>query len=273
MFSFDIDCWQDEKDLLIADLYELGSVGISEFEDFVRAFFEDDADIAALRARFPNAREAPADNRDWVAYSQGQLTPRHVGRRFFLVPEWREDPAPEGRIRIVINPGRAFGTGHHESTRLCLELLEDNLRPDDAVADVGTGSGILAEAACRLGAREVVACDNDPESVEVSRENLERGGIHLHVFTGSAADLAPGHFDLILANISPEILAVIAPDLRRALKFPDGRAILSGIEEPDLEFLVPALAKAGFRVIETREEANWRALLVTAALPTQSNSI
>jgi hypothetical protein len=86
MFSFDIDCWQDEKDLRIAELFEAGSVGITEMDGFVRAFFEEDADRAALRAQFPEGREAAADERDWVAYSQEQLTPRVVGRSFFRSP-------------------------------------------------------------------------------------------------------------------------------------------------------------------------------------------
>ncbi|HCC57407.1 MAG TPA: 50S ribosomal protein L11 methyltransferase, partial [Solibacterales bacterium] len=79
-------------------------------------------------------------------------------------PDWLDTPAPNGRIRIFINAGQAFGTGAHESTRLCLELLEEQLQPGDHVADVGTGSGILAEAAARLGAGGVVACDSDPVS-------------------------------------------------------------------------------------------------------------
>ena len=266
MFSFDIDCWQDEKDLRIAELFEAGSVGITEMDGFVRAFFEEDTDREALRAQFPGGREAAADERDWVAYSQQQLSPREVGRKFFLVPEWRDDPAPEGRIRIVINSGRAFGTGHHESTRLCLEMLEDYLQPNDVVADVGTGSGILAEAAFRLGAREVIACDTDPESVEVSAENWQRAGIRIAVIEGSAADLEAGKFNLILANISPEVLLQIAPDLLRALA-PQGKAILSGIEQPDLEYLLPGLSTAGFTLVATREEANWRGLVVSRDLP------
>lgn len=258
MFSFDIDCWQDEKDLLIAELFELGSAGINEMDGFVRAFFEDDALRPVLRERFPEAREAAADDRDWVEYSRRQWQPREVGRRFFLVPEWLDTPAPDGRIRIAINAGQAFGTGAHESTRLCLELLEEQIRPGDQVADVGTGSGILAEAAAALGAAEVVACDTDPVSVEAAARKTA------HVFEGSAADLRPSSFDVITANISPEVLALIAGDLKRALR-PEGRLILSGLEAPDLPELGSALEAAGLHILATRTESNWRALLVTHA--------
>ena len=265
MFSFDIDCSQDQKDLLIADLFELGSSGINEMDGFVRAFFDDEAVRAELRARFPEAREAAADDRDWVEYSRRQWQPRCVGRRFFLVPEWLDTPAPDGRIRIVINAGQAFGTGAHESTRLCLELLEGMVRPEHRVADVGTGSGILAEAAARLGAREVVACDVDPVSVESASAAFVAAGFPIHVFTGSAAGLPAAAFDLITANISPETLAAIAGDLKRALR-PEGRMILSGIEEPDLPVLESALQAHGLRIVETRAESNWRALVVTLSL-------
>jgi ribosomal protein L11 methyltransferase len=146
-------------------------------------------------------------------------------------------------------------------------MLEDYLQPSDAVADVGTGSGILAEAAFRLGASEVIACDTDPESVEVAQANWQRAGLKIPVFLGSAADLQAGKFTLILANISPEVLLQIAPDLLRAMA-PYGRAILSGIEEPDLEYLLPGLAKVGFAVVETREESNWRGLVITRELRT-----
>ena len=258
MFSFDIDYWQDEKDLLIADLFELGSSGINEMDGFLRAFFDDDDLRPVLRQRFPGAREAAADDRDWVEYSRRQWQPRAVGRRFFLVPDWLDTPAPAGRLRIAINAGQAFGTGAHESTRLCLELLEDHVRPGHQVADVGTGSGILARAAALLGAAGAVACDTDPVSVEAA------SSVGIAAFHGSAADLAPAAFDVITANISPEVLAVIAADLKRALK-PDGNLILSGIEEPDLPVLSAALTAAGLQILETRAESNWRALLVTQA--------
>src|ERR1700738_1813831 len=95
------------------------------------------------------------------------LQPMTVGARFFLVPEWRDDPTPAGRFRIAVNPGQAFGTGVHETTRLCLEAIEEFVRPGSAVLDVGTGSGILARAAALLGAKRVYGCDVDPVAVEI----------------------------------------------------------------------------------------------------------
>src|SRR5215831_5769838 len=145
MFSLEINCDADDRDLLIAELWEHGSAGIVELDPWtVRAFFEETADRAGLRVLYPGARERVEGQRDWVQASRDLLQPMEVGRRFFLVPEWRDDPAPEGRFRIVVNPGMAFGTGVHETTRLCIEAMEDYLRPGMRVLDVGTGSGILA---------------------------------------------------------------------------------------------------------------------------------
>src|SRR5215471_10804929 len=160
MFSLEIECDPEDRELLIAELWEQGSEGIVELgPGAVRAFFDDTADRRALRSQFPGAREREEEQHDWVQSSRDLLQPIRVGHRFFLVPEWRDDPAPDGRFRITINPGMAFGTGVHETTQLCIEALEDFLRPGMNVLDVGTGSGILAKAAALLGAGTVTACD------------------------------------------------------------------------------------------------------------------
>ena len=169
MFSFEIECDPDDRDLLIAELWEQGSAGIVELNArSVWAFFEDNADRKGLLKLFPGAPVREEEPRDWVQSARDLLQPMQVGARFFLVPEWRDDPTPAGRFRIAVNPGMAFGTGVHETTRLCLETLEDYLKPGMSVLDVGTGSGILARAAKLLGAGRVTACDIDPVAVEIS---------------------------------------------------------------------------------------------------------
>src|SRR5882724_9942399 len=130
MFSLEIDCDAEDRDLLIAELWEQGSEGIVELSPTeVRAFFDDGADRRTLLASFPGARERQEVERDWVQSARDLLQPMEVGRRFFLVPEWRDDPAPQGRFRITINPGMAFGTGVHETTQLCMEALEQYCQP------------------------------------------------------------------------------------------------------------------------------------------------
>ena len=157
MFSLEIDCDTDDRDLLIAELWEWGCAGIVELPaGAVRAFFEDSTDRRPLLAMFPGSRERTEEERDWVQAARDLLQPMEVGRRFFLVPEWRDDPTPAGRLRIAVNPGMAFGTGVHETTRLCLEAMEHWVQPGMTVLDIGTGQGILARAAPRSRAGDRV---------------------------------------------------------------------------------------------------------------------
>src|SRR3984885_15273307 len=204
MFSIDLACTPEDKDITIAELWEAGCSGIIELDDErrVRVFFDDDSRQSELQSRF-GGEIKPADTRDWVAFAHEYLQPMEIGRRMFVCPEWRDDPTPPGRIRIVVNAGLAFGTGAHETTRLCLESLERHLEPGMTVVDVGTGSGIFAEAAVKLGAGAVWASDSDPEAVAVARENFERAGIDVALSVGSA-EAVPSHLaDIIVANISP----------------------------------------------------------------------
>ena len=235
MFSLEIDCDPEDRDLLIAELWEQGSEGIVELSTgAVRAFFDDAVDRRKLHERFPGAHERQEEERDWVQSSQDLLAPMEVGARFFLAPEWRGDPTPAGRLRITVNPGMAFGTGAHESTQLCLEALEEFVRPGMTVLDVGTGSGILARAAELLGAGRVIACDTDPVAVEIAQLG----------FVGSADAVAPGIADIVVANIHPEAILALRGELLRVRK-PGGVLLASGIESHELDALlavVPALS-------------------------------
>jgi ribosomal protein L11 methyltransferase len=248
MFSLEIDCDPEDRDLLIAELWEQGSAGMVELNpQTVRSFFEDDVNRAALLELFPGARQREEEARDWVQASRDLLQPMEVGRRFFLVPEWRDDPAPAGRFRIAVNPGMAFGTGVHETTRLCIEALEDFLRPGMSVLDVGTGSGILAKAAKLLGAGHVTACDIDPVAVEIAGEG----------FVGSVDAVAGGAVDLVMANISPEAIATLAGDLLRVRKA-GGVLLASGFEAHEVEQVRAALPE----VREVRHKGKWALLVV-----------
>jgi ribosomal protein L11 methyltransferase len=252
MFSLEIECDPADRDMLIAELWERGSAGIVELSPArVRAFFEDGAGRHELLALYPGASLREEEQRDWVQSSRDLLQPMEVGRRFFLVPEWRDDPAPEGRFRITVNPGMAFGTGVHETTRLCLEALEDYVRPGMRVLDVGTGSGILAKAAELLGAGQVYACDIDPIAVEIA-------GIG---FIGSVDAAAAASVDLVTANISPEAITALSKDLLRVLR-PGGVLLASGFEAPEIDQVRAALGN----VREVRTKGTW------ALIAAESNS-
>jgi ribosomal protein L11 methyltransferase len=260
MFSLYLECRQQEKDMLVAELWERGSAGITESDlpgdrTGLRAFFAADSQATQIEREFSrwSARCAPETSRDWVAHARSLLEPQYVGSRFFLAPEWRDDPTPPGRLRITVNPGLAFGTGAHESTQLCLEALERELRPPMIVLDVGTGSGILAEAAALLGAKRVIACDIDPMAVQLARQPLS--------FIGTADAIRAASVDLLVSNISPETIIALAPELARVLH-KGGRAILSGFELAEVSAVERALRAEGVTVVESHSKGSWTAMTV-----------
>jgi len=252
MFSLEIECDADDRDLLIAELWEQGSAGMVEMDArHVRAFFDDGAERDALFELFPGASYRVEEQRDWVQRARDLLQPMEVGARFFLAPEWRDDPAPPGRFRITVNPGMAFGTGVHETTQLSMEALEEFLKPGMRVLDAGTGSGILARAAKLLGAGKVYACDTDPVAVEIAGDG----------FVGSVDAVAAGSCDLVVANISPEAIVELAPDLVRVLR-PGGVLLASGFELHEVERMKATLPPAR----EVRQKGNWALLICGADL-------
>jgi len=247
MFSLDLESTQPGRDMLIAELFEAGSTGINESHDTVlRAFFDDEEAAVASAKRFGGTVER-ADETDWVTEAQRSLAPQLVGDRFFLVPEWLDEATPPGRLRIEVNNGLAFGTGKHESTRLCLELLERLIRPGMTVVDIGTGTGILSEAARLLGAGIVIACDTDHYAAEIARSHS------VAAFTGSADAIRSGVADLVVANITPETICALQNELRRLVKS-GGVLLLSGLELQD---------EVPFRAAEVHTEGNWKALVVS----------
>lgn len=261
MFSLYLECRQEEKDRLVAELWDRGSIGITEADLLpgvcsLRAFFDDDGIAAGLLHEFSawSARSETEPPRDWISEARTKLAPISVGNRFFLVPEWRDDPTPPGRFRIAVNPGMAFGTGAHESTQLCLEALERELQPGMAVLDVGAGSGILSVASKLLGARQVIACDVDPITVGLAKQPL--------AFVGSVDAIRARSVDLAVANISPEAIITLAPNLIRVLRSPS-RLIVSGFETHETAGVQTALEQAGAKLCSSHSKATWSALVAS----------
>jgi ribosomal protein L11 methyltransferase len=233
----------------MAELSDAGTAGIVEEDGCIRAFFEDDCDTARMLDRFaefePELRQEL--NIDWEQASREAWPPLLIGRRFFLVAPWSDEPTPEGRLRLEVYPGRACGTGRHPATQLCLEALEKYVRPGDRVLDVGTGSGILSAAAALLGAGMVIGCDVDHDAVEIARER-----VHLPLFTGSPDAVCSNWADVVVANIDSATIERIAPELARVRR-PDSTLILSGFPEWDLP--------EGFSVRKILQREEWRCLI------------
>ena len=200
----------------------------------VVALLEPDADVPALLAeacaaiglaRVPAwAAEAVAEQ-NWVQLTQSQFDPIRVSQRLWIVPSWHEAPDPAA-VNLVLDPGMAFGTGSHPTTRLCLEWLERNVAEGCSVLDYGCGSGILAIAAARLGAGRVAGVDIDPQAVDAARANAERNRVTA-VFAESTLPVA-AEYDLVVANILSNPLRVLAPAICAHVRS-GGRLALSGI--------------------------------------------
>jgi ribosomal protein L11 methyltransferase len=200
------------------------------------ALFEADAPVADILASacaragiapVPAFRTTRVQEQDWVRLTQAQFAPIRIVQGLWIVPSWHEAPDP-GAVNIVLDPGLAFGTGSHPTTRLCLEWLAHNLAPGSSVLDYGCGSGILAIAAVRLGARSVTGVDIDPQAVQASRYNAQRNGVAAQFHGADAAKPEPA--DVVVANILSNPLKVLAP-LLADLVVPGGRIVLSGILE------------------------------------------
>jgi ribosomal protein L11 methyltransferase len=202
---------------------------------------------------------------DWSENWKKYYTPFPVGQRLYVVPEWmRNDPVPEGRIPLYLNPGLIFGTGSHGTTRLCLEGVEKYVETDDNVLDLGTGSGILSIAALALGARSAKGCDIDPKAGRVAAENASFNGIgeQFQCFTGdiihdtALREQLAGKYDLVLANIIADVIIPLC-DVVGDYLTEDGIFLTSGIIEHRAEDVRAALERNGFTIVERRDRDGW----------------
>jgi ribosomal protein L11 methyltransferase len=173
------------------------------------------------------------EEQDWVRLTQSQFAPIRISQRLWISPSWGVVPDPAA-LTVVLDPGLAFGTGSHPTTRLCLQWLDQHLQPGQSVIDYGCGSGILAIAAARLGAAHVVGIDIDPQALQTSRYNAERNDVAIEWLTADAP--APAPADVTIANILSAPLAALAPLLARLTRS-GGHLVLSGILPAQVENL------------------------------------
>lgn len=264
--------------------WDFADINIFEYgkdKAVVRAYFNTDVDVTEIvREIEEKVQEAKSfgvefheyeifseevNENDWANEWKKYYKPTKIGDRFVVKPLWEEYEAKEEEIILHMDPGMAFGTGTHETTRMCLEAVEDYMKKDTTVFDIGTGSGILAIGASKLGASKVVGVDLDIVAVDSAKENVGYNSLdNVEILHGNLMDVVDGTADIIVANIIAEIILVLIPDVKKKLHA-DGVFISSGIIREKEEMVKNGLMENGFMVKEVRYEGEWVCIIAEVA--------
>ena len=198
---------------------------------------------------------------DWANTWKQYYKPSKVGEKIVVKPIWEEYEAKDGELVVDLDPGMAFGTGTHETTRMCIQALERYVKEDSTVFDVGCGSGILAIAAAKLGAKLAVGVDLDPVAVESSKENVAYNNLdNIEILYGNLVEVIDGKADIVVANILAEIICILTDDVKRVLK-DGGVFITSGIIHDRVDMVCEKLEATGFEVIEKNRDGEWNCIV------------
>lgn len=277
-FQVQLSVPEKMSEAVSGQLFDLGSCGV-QVDDHtpsslvqLTAYFPLTIDPDAVKAHLVSQFEAAdiclseVPDEDWTTSWRTYFKPIFPSARIAVCPTWEQVPDPEGGFTVVIEPKMAFGTGHHETTRMALLGLEGQLKPGDRVLDVGTGSGILSIAAAKLGAGAVTAVDIEAQAIENARENLDlnRVGGLVRLIHGSV-DLVAGPFELIVSNMISSLLMPLLQGLHDRL-VPDGHLVLGGILNREQEGFLNAVGRVGLGVEEVSREGEWIGL-ITRRLP------
>ena len=228
--------------------------------------------LARLKAQDPDGKYGrlelemkDVDEEDWSNAWKKYYHPVQVGEHLVVCPSWEAYDRQPDDVVLTLNPGMAFGTGTHDTTRLCMELLEKYITPQDTVLDVGCGSGILAITAALLGANKIIGCDIDEVAVKVAGENAALNGVQdrISFHQGDLTSQVEGSFQIICANIVADVIIRLSEDAGRYLA-KDGIFITSGIIDTREQDVLNALEQNGFQVIERRTSGGWVALACKA---------
>jgi ribosomal protein L11 methyltransferase len=260
------------QEAVIGELGDLAT-GFVQEEDAVLAYVPEaawDAEAAGRLKAWLEAHDVPREvetrsipEENWNAAWEETVRPLRIGR-FLVRPTWTDTPPEHADAEVlVIDPKMSFGTGYHESTRLALRLVPEAVEDGDLVLDVGTGTGVLAVAACRLRARRCIAVDTDDNAVENARENVAQNDVsgRVDVRRGSMQAVPEDGFDVVLANINRNVLVDLMPAFARAAA-PGAALILAGLLDTDRDLILQHAADAGFELASERQENGWIGLLL-----------
>jgi ribosomal protein L11 methyltransferase len=250
-----------DEELIQARLFLTASTGSTSAQNTIEAYFDSpaDRDAAAQLLHDFALQLIDRERRDWLELYQQSLQPLFIGARFVVVPDPSLLPEDSDRLTLIVPQEQAFGTGSHETTWLCIELLESLRLSGKRGLDVGAGSGILALAMHRLGARKVLAFDNDNDAYGALRDNRMRNGVAeraMPLFIGGVESLRGGTFDVVTMNIIPEVIIPLLGDVAARIDG-EGRLILSGILVIKRDDVVGAARAHGLRLWTERTKGEW----------------
>ena len=198
---------------------------------------------------------------DWANTWKQYYKPTKVGDKIVVKPIWEEYEPKEEELLVVLDPGMAFGTGPHETTRMCIQALEKYVKKDSVVFDVGCGSGILAISAAKLGAKKAVGVDLDPVAVESSLENIKYNNLdNIEILHGNLLDVIEGKADIVVANIIAEVICILTEDVSKAIN-PGGYFITSGIIHDRVDMVTNKLEECGFTVEKINKDGEWNCII------------
>lgn len=274
-------------DYIDDDLYELRTcetsvtVYIPCDESGMEMLLSVRAEIAALKALDTDGQYGKLEcelsqirEEDWANNWKQYFKPLKIGDRLLIKPSWELAPQEDGRCIVEIDPAASFGTGQHNTTQLCLELLEKNLSQGDRLLDLGCGSGILSVAAMKLGAQSACAVDIEESAVKVAEENALKNAVPADKYTcmcgdiisdGALRDRIGGGYDIVCANIVADVLVAMSPYFSLFVR-DGGRLVVSGIIEKRRDEVVGAIERGGFKMIEERQKDDWIACAFAKAV-------
>ena len=198
---------------------------------------------------------------DWANNWKKYYKPTLIGEKIVIKPIWEEYKGEDNQLIVELDPGMAFGTGEHETTRMCIKALEKYIKKDSTVFDVGCGSGILAIVAAKLGAKSVVGVDLDPVAVESAKENISYNNVNnIEILHGNLLDVVDGKADIVVANIIAEVICILTEDVSKAIN-KGGYFITSGIIHDRVKMVEDKLIECGFEVVNIEKDGEWNCII------------